>query len=143
MWSHWGGKQIDLRMPKWAAGRETSDEGMCGPLHQSGHNWCDRDWTVVSVFLRCCSTLGIVVGLSFFPLPRYCGCSKRHAEQISDRLAEYERSHAEETISYSLTYSSGVSVSVTNCFRVRATWSGSVKMVVNSLNVFHQTYRFE
>jgi len=31
MWSQWGGKKIDLRMPEWAAGRETSDKGMCGP----------------------------------------------------------------------------------------------------------------
>ena len=34
---------------------------------------------------------------------------------------------------------SGVSVSVTNCFRFRATYSGSVEIVVDRLNVLQQT----
>jgi len=37
---------------------------------------------------------------------------------------------------HSLTYSSGVFVSVTNYFWVGATYSGSVEMVVNSLNAY-------
>ena len=59
MWSQWDGKQIDPRMAEWAAGREMTDKGMCtadhGSLDQSEHDWiwCDRDWTVVSVLLRC------------------------------------------------------------------------------------------
>ena len=38
---------------------------------------------------------------SFFPLPQYCGYSKRHIDQISDRFAEYGRCHPEEPRWYS------------------------------------------
>jgi len=31
MWNQWGGKQIDPKMPEWAAGRETLDRGMYEP----------------------------------------------------------------------------------------------------------------